>query len=132
MDFSSSNTISLNLLNGAGSGIGLRAAGTNVASTLGNDATLSLLTSNTGRYTLTYVADGSIAGSNIGVTLFGGNSVTGLAGLSALGNVTFDNVALTVSAVPEPATWAAIGGGLSLVAALYHRRKSRAKSTTAV
>lgn len=51
------------------------------------------------------------------------------AGGSGLGTAQFDNLTISsISAVPEPSTYAAILGGIVLAGAIWHRRQQRGKS----
>lgn len=128
-DFSSSTALNLSLLTGGGIGIGIRSSGTGVASSLGNSSDISLLSGTSGKLTLTYTATAGDAGNSIGITLFAGQSTgAGLAGLSALGNFSFDNVSLSVAPIPEPATWAAFAGSAILGGTLVRRRFTARKS----
>ena len=39
-------------------------------------------------------------------------------------NTGIDNISLTVTAVPEPGTWAMLAAGFGVISALRHRRKA--------
>lgn len=126
-EFTTNSLVDISLLSAAGFGISLRSAGADVVNSITNPgfASVSLLGSNSGSISLTYTHTGA-SGSNIGVSMFVGQG-TGLASLGGLSQVSFDN--LTLTAVPEPATWAAWGGAFSLLAAFLVRRRARAKNS---
>ncbi len=89
-------------LSDAGIGIGLLADGAPTplsGAEAGVLLELDLWGANSGTLTYTLTADNSLAGKDIGVSLYAGLG-SGLANVGALGAVSFDNVALT--AVPEP------------------------------
>lgn len=69
---------------------------------------------------LTYTTGSSVSGSEIAIRFL--QSYNGEGKSDFLG---FDNVTLTASAVPEPSTYAAIFGGLSLAGAAWLRRRNR-------
>ncbi|WP_438483214.1 hypothetical protein [Oleiharenicola lentus] len=135
-DFSSASVLSAALLTNAGTGIALRANGTQVATTLGSLTSVSLLSANSGQFTLNFSTASNLVGRNVGIELFAGRG-SGLADLSLLGGVRFDNVTLNsvggAAAIPEPADVALMIGaaGLAGVIAMRVRRQRHAALVTA-
>ena len=77
-------------------------------------------TSFTTTYTTLYfpINLSGIASAHITDWTIGGGSATGGGTLT----MSFDNLALTASAIPEPSTYAALGGAFALVAAAWRRK----------
>lgn len=67
-----------------------------------------------------YVIDSAFDKTSVSEWSIGGGSGTPVVGF----NVSFDHLALTASAIPEPSTYAALGGACALLAAVW-RRKTR-------
>lgn len=78
-------------------------------------------------YALTGAEAGFAAPSNNGFGLELFASVNNIGSTVTAGQMAFDN--LSVSAIPEPSTYAAIFGGFALVGAVWHRRRQRAVTT---
>ncbi|MGZ0707447.1 PEP-CTERM sorting domain-containing protein [Coraliomargarita sp. W4R53] len=119
--------LDVDLLTDWGIGIGLLADGVSTSSAAygGSDpiVTLSLgvLSGSTATITYTFVAGVAEAGKNIGVELYAKGGA-GVADITALGGVSFDNVTL----VPEPSASALLVGLLG-VAYVGFRRSKRAR-----
>jgi len=115
VDFTTTLAIDANLLTSGNFGISLRSNGTDVASTQGVSSTISVLAGNkSGTVSLSYTAPAGVNGTSIGISLFVGKGSTSLANIGALGDISFDNV--TLSAIPEPSTWAIWASILAFVA----------------
>lgn len=115
--------ISVDLLTDSGIGIGLRSAGTLIdpSAASGPLLDISLLTAGeSASLTYTIVADASMAGELVGIELYTGQA-DGLASVSVLDSVSFDNVNLT--AVPEPATGALVLGLTAVLLIASKRRR---------
>ncbi len=118
----------VSVLSNAGVGIGLTHAGDNVVAATTDPAallSLSLLSANFYRLSMTFTTGGTAPSGNIGVRLF--DQPQGLAQASLISSVTFSNVQLDASAIPEPST--ELLGGCALIAlGLWKRRRdSRTK-----
>lgn len=120
------NLITVDLLNNAGIGIGLRHnGGTIFSGDSGSLLTLSVLGGGTSsELTYTFTSAIAQAGDAIGVDLYVGNG-GGLADIGLLGAVSFDDVTLT--AVPEPRMAALLFGLVGLGYVGFRRGKGDRK-----
>ncbi|MBA3607454.1 MAG: hypothetical protein H0W43_02925 [Chthoniobacterales bacterium] len=135
-NFSSTDTLTLALLANSGFGVAITTGGTQGANpTPGTDVansftmlggglfslTIDPLNTNSGSFSLIF--DSPTLLDPVGVRLFTGEN-TGLVDANVLSNVTFDNVFLKATAIPEPSTWAfALSGAGALL--LLRRRNLR-------
>lgn len=82
--------------------------------------------------TNTYEGDGVVGYFTQGAQLYSGEVfqptlITGTYALTAF--IDGNPYTLTVSAVPEPTTWAMLFGGLGVVGAIAQRRRARSQAT---
>lgn len=126
VSFVTSELLTVSAFENSKTGVSLRSDG--VATPLSGAGILldlAIVDTNSGTLTYTFTADASFAGKDIGVELYVGKG-SALAAVDALGDVTFNNVELTATAVPEPAMFALIGGLLA-ISCVSLRRVRRSK-----
>lgn len=136
--FSTTDTLTLALLGNSGFGFAITTGGTQgVNPTPGTDVansntgmggplvTINILTANTGNFSLIY--NSPVLLNTVGVRLFSGENPT-LTTTAVLSNVTFDNVFLKATAIPEPSTWAFVLGGAGALLMLARRKRGAAIS----
>ncbi|MBA2434866.1 MAG: PEP-CTERM sorting domain-containing protein [Chthoniobacterales bacterium] len=138
--FSSTDFLTANLLANSGFGVAITTGGTQGTSpTPGTDVansftmlggglftlTIDPLTSMSGSFSLIY--DSPVLLDPVGVRLFTGENPV-LVSTSVLSNVTFDNIFLKATAIPEPSTWALALFGAGALVMLARRKRSAALS----
>ncbi len=123
-DVNASTPLGAALLQSSGVGIALTANGTVVSSTTSTPGIVSLLSGTNYQVQLTFQTGASAPSGNIGIQLF--DQPGGLLTANLLSSVTFSNVTLNATTVPEPTSFGLLGIGLSTLGWARFRKRRQA------